>query len=296
MRTIAAPLCLSCRSAPALRGGAPLIALIALAFTLLACTDAGQCTRGEAGCACRQGNECESGLSCSAQKMCVERSSAGSGGRGGSGGTGGDAECSQDSFADACEGFCQALCSNQEAMCLGSACGSGDCGPAACAEACDDDVDCMYRACMAQLEMTCETFGAKDTGSGVFKSFCFENDPTCVVSPDLGCSDTCGTLSSRTGGDLADNDACEDGGKDSTGTAKCARGTDCSDCGTRACGAPLEKCTRNGDCCGFTAGESFCVDTGGGQVCLATCSETKPCDGAALCTPLREGGDAVCVE
>jgi hypothetical protein len=262
---------------------------------LLACTDAGKCTRGELGCACTLNNGCDSGARCN-DGMCVEGSSSGSGGKGaGSGGAGGNIECSDDSFADACEGFCQALCANQEAMCLNSKCASNDCGQAACQEACDADTDCMVRACEAQLEMTCETFGAKDNGSGVFKSFCFENDPTCAVSPDLGCSDTCGTLSSKTGGQLADNDVCEDGGNMSSGMA-CMRGTDCSDCGTRMCAGTLEACARNGDCCGFSAGDSFCVKTGEtSRVCLAACSMTKPCSGSALCTPLSAGSDQVCV-
>lgn len=273
---------------------------LALPLWLAGCTDAGKCTRGEIGCACTTSNRCDSGARCSAG-MCVKSSgTSGSGGStaggGGSSGTSSPpSECSDDSFAEACESFCQAMCSNQEALCLSSSCSASDCDEDACAEACDDDVQCIVRACKAQLAMTCETFGAKDAATGVFKSFCFETDPMCVPSPDLGCSDTCGTLSNRTGGQLAKNDSCEDGGEGSSGMARCTRGTDCTDCGARMCATKLESCSRNGDCCGWTSGESFCVDTGGGQVCLAACGADVPCEGDEICTPLRQGDDMVCV-
>jgi hypothetical protein len=282
MRTIAASLSL-------------LFGLLAAPFALTACTDAEKCTRGEVGCACTESNSCKSGAVCN-NEMCVARNSAGSGGGSGSGGSASDVECSDDSFAEACQGFCDALCANQDDLCLNSACEEGNCGQAACEEACDDDTDCMVRACEAQLEMTCETFGAEHPGTGVFKSFCFDNDPTCAVGED-GCSDTCGKLSSRTGGDLSGNKMCEDGGKGAvTGTAACLRGTDCTDCGMRMCAVTLEQCSRNGDCCGFSEGESFCVKTGEtSRVCLTACSPTMLCEGGELCTPLSMGSDMVCV-
>jgi len=272
-----------------------LLGLLVSPLALLACTDAGKCTRGQAGCACTESNSCKSGARCNSG-MCVALSSAGSGGRGGSGGSGNEIECSDDSFEEACDGFCRALCANQDALCVDSECASDDCGQPACEAACGDDVSCMVRACEAQLEMTCETFGAKEQGTGVFKSFCFDTDPSCTVNPEQGCSDTCGMLPSQFGGDLSDNNACEDGGQGSTGTAKCVRGTDCSDCGARMCAATLESCGRNGDCCGFNAGESFCVKTGEtSMVCLTACSPTMACEGGELCTPLSAGTDRVCV-
>ena len=282
MRTIVAPLLV-------------LFALSALSLWALGCTKSGKCTRGEIGCATTLQGRCHPGAQPDPNNngMCIDGSEAGSGGSGGSGEP--PTNCPEDSFEAACQGFCAAMCSNQEALCLNSKCSANDCGMTACAEACDADVSCIARACRAQLEMTCETFGSKDDATGVFGSFCFKTDPMCVVSPDLGCSDTCGTLSNRTGGQLAKNRICEDGGDGSTGTTKCTRGTDCTDCGTRSCGAQGESCGRNGDCCGWTMGGAFCVDTGGGQICLATCSDEKPCAGTALCTPLKEGGDAVCV-
>lgn len=273
-----------------------LIGLCALPLWALGCTKAGKCTRGEVGCATTLQGRCKSGAH-AVDGMCLKGGgSAGSGGSGGQAGSGEPpTDCPDDSFENACEGFCAAMCSNQEALCLSSKCGANDCDMDACQKACDDDTQCIVRACKAQLEMTCETFGSKDDATGVFGSFCFKNDPMCVVEPDLGCSDTCGTLSNRTGGQLAKNRTCEDGGDGSSGTPKCTRGTDCSDCGTRSCGQQGESCGRNGDCCGWTMGGAFCVDTGGGQICLATCTEDKPCPGSALCTPLKEGGDAVCV-
>jgi hypothetical protein len=277
MRTIAASLSL-------------LFGMLVSTFALPACTDAGKCTRGEVGCACTEGGTCKSGARCNAgTDMCISSSTAGSGG-GGS-----DVECSNDSFEEACEGFCQALCDNQEALCVGSECADDDCGQAECELACGDDVDCMAGACEAQLEMTCETFGTADSDSGVFKSFCFDSDPSCTVSPELGCSDTCGTLPSQVGGDLSDNDVCEDGGKGSS-ASKCVRGTDCSDCKVRMCAVTLEPCGRNGDCCGFAQGESFCVKTGEtSRVCLTACSPAMTCASGELCTPLSAGSDMVCV-
>jgi hypothetical protein len=277
MRTIAASLSL-------------LFGLMLLA--LPACTDAGKCTRGDLGCACKQTrtNQCNSGAACR-DNLCVASGSAGSGG---SAGGGSEIECSSESFEAACDGFCQALCENQEALCVGSECADDDCGRAECDVACSGDVDCMVRACEAQLAMTCETFGAVEPSSGVFESFCLDTDPACTVSPDLGCSDTCGTMSSQVGGDLSDNDVCEDGGKGSTGTAKCVRGTDCSDCDVRQCAVTLEACGRNGDCCGFSMGESFCVKTGEtSRVCLAACSPSMACASGELCTPLSAGTDMV---
>jgi hypothetical protein len=276
-----------------------LFGLLVSPLALLACTDAGKCTRGEVGCACKEDNGCKGTARCS-NNMCVARAgSAGSGGGSGTGGNSSNVECSDESFETACEGFCQALCENQEALCVDSACEDDDCGQPACEAACGDDKSCMVRACEAQLEMTCETFGAKEQGTGVFKSFCFDTDPKCTVNPDLGCSDTCGSLPSQFGGDLSDNNVCEDGGQGSAVTgamAKCVRGTDCSDCGTRMCAVTLESCGRNGDCCGFSAGESFCVKTGPtSRVCLNACSATMACDAAELCTPLSEGSDMVCV-
>jgi hypothetical protein len=282
MRIIVAPLLVS-------------FGLCALPLFALGCTKAGKCTRGEIGCATTLQGRCTSGAR-EVDGMCVEGDDSRAGSGGGSAGTGEPpTDCPDDSFANACEGFCAAMCSNQEALCLNSKCGGSDCGMEACQNACDNDKQCIARACRAQLEMTCETFGSKDDATGVFASFCFKNDPMCVVSPDLGCSDTCGNLSNRRGGQYANNGMCEDGGEGSTASTRCTRGTDCTDCGTRSCGAQGESCSRNGDCCGWTMGGSFCVDTGGGQICLATCSDDKPCAGTEMCISLKEGVNSVCV-
>jgi hypothetical protein len=275
MRTIAASLSL-------------VFGMLVLPFALPACTDAGKCTRGEVGCACTEEDECTSGT-CN-DGMCVAGNAAGTGG-------GSDVECSNDSFEEACEAFCQALCDNQEDLCEGSACADGDCGQPECELACGDDVACMAGACEAQLDMTCETFGAADSASGVFKSFCFETDPMCTVSPELGCSDTCGTMSGQVGGDLSDDGVCEDGGDGSgTNEIRCGRGTDCSDCKPRMCAVPREQCGRNGDCCGFAEDDSFCVKTGETRrECLNACSPTVACAGGEVCTPLMQGDGMVCV-
>jgi hypothetical protein len=63
--------------------------------------------------------------------------------------------------------------------------------------------------------------------------------------------------------------------------------------GDGGCSMDLEMCQANGDCCGFSAGENVCVDTGDpqlGTACLIVCSANSEC--ASNCCAALEGGSA----
>ena len=265
--------------------------LLVTCWSALSCTDAGKCTRGEPGCACTTAGTCVGGATCNTERMCIERGAPAPEPDGGPPPVT-NVDCVDDTFEHACTALCEAICGTQERLCVGSSCGPDDCGTSACTDACGTDPTCLRRACEALKDAECETFG-EPNNKGVFVSFCFDSDPVCVPDPDFGCSDICGVSSNMSDGTLAGNHICQDGGEGSTGTTRCARGTDCTDCGKRTCSAPLDTCDSNGDCCGFGKREAYCVqDT---NQCLATCSDDNPCTNGEICTPLSAGGDAVCV-
>jgi hypothetical protein len=65
------------------------------------------------------------------------------------------------------------------------------------------------------------------------------------------------------------------------------------------CADDLEPCETNGDCCGFAAGENFCVDTGTpppqglGVACLIACTTNSQCQ-SGCCAALEGGMGRVC--
>lgn len=201
----------------------------------------------------------------------------------------GPVDCPGDTFAAACTGFCNAFCQNEELLCVGSMCAANQCDPGGmlykvCAQTCGTDTKCVQNLCLNEGTRTCESFGFTDKSTNVYQAGCFDDDPNCVLNEDFGCSDTCGSLSNGTGGDLAGNGKCEDGG--GTAPATCPRGTDCTDCGPRTCSKTLGDCNSNGDCCGYYSDKSLCVTadpTMPGQ-CLATCADTMTCaDSSQTC-------------
>jgi hypothetical protein len=265
--------------------------------TLSACTSAGLCTRGELGCACTQNQRCDEGR-CD-DGMCVESDGPPDAGAPDSGRDAGPpVDCSGDTLDNACEDFCEAFCQNQERLCIGSTCLPGDCDPGGdllqvCYDECST-ASCAQRSCESQRDHTCDSFGYLDPGSGVFLAGCFDNDPVCVLDPVLGCSDTCGVLQNASGGDLAANDLCEDGGEGSDGSL-CPRSTDCTDCGVRACADVGQACEDHGDCCAFFNDASFCVEVETGRAqCLSTCTDTRSCPNGAACLPVDDNRNFVC--
>lgn len=209
--------------------------------------------------------------------------------------------CPNDSLDSACKAFCQAFCQNQELLCVTSQCAKGECDPGGelykvCNQTCGTDaspIKCIQSLCVGEGQRTCEEFGYADSTSGVYQSGCFNDDPQCVINPDFGCSDTCGSLSNNTGGDLAQNGVCEDGGKNATAST-CPRGTDCTDCKPRTCAKTAAVCDNNGDCCGYYAHKSLCVDTGSGGSCLATCTDTMTCPSGQMCRAVSDNKNSVC--
>jgi hypothetical protein len=309
--------------------------LVPATLALSGCSKAGKCVRGVIGCACKKDTEsCDKGAMCDDKGMCVESSTtmngnagssssagrSGNAGRSGGGGTGGsgkdggttrrDAGSGVDAgpvdcgstFESACRGFCNTFCQEQQDLCLTSSCDPSSCAPGGklysqCAQVCNTDAACVKKICMAEIaaKRTCEDFGFLDDNMKVFLSACLMDDPKCVANPDYGCSDTCGSMSNNTGGDLASNNACEDGGKGSTQNL-CPRGTDCTDCGPRTCSNNLGPCDNNGDCCGFYSKKALCVkpDPGTPSLCLANCTETGICPANQTCTMVKENNSKVC--
>lgn len=295
--------------------------LLLSCFVLSACTSAGKCKRGEAGCACTESSSCSGGARC-VQGTCVEKSgtkpSADAGSDAGSNAdAGADAavsdaghdagspiDCDATTFAEACRQYCRALCASEANLCVSSQCDPGFCDPGGgqlsdtCDQVCGADLGCMHDLCTGELQRTCDEFGYPDDSSDLYMSGCFNEDPACVINPDYGCSDTCGTAEGGVGGDLAGNGKCEDGGDNSVGSATCPRGTDCTDCGKRTCAQPGDPCKNGGDCCGFYPDTgALCVDLDGDlstddAVCLQTCND-QPCD-SGTCTQLDQDAGAVC--
>jgi hypothetical protein len=206
--------------------------------------------------------------------------------------------CPGDSLDSACRAFCKAFCRNQDLLCVASQCSAGDCDPGGalydvCDMTCGKDsspTKCVQSLCVGEGQRSCEEFGYSKMSTGVYQSGCFNDDPKCVLNADFGCSDTCGTLPNQTGGDLANNGMCEDGGKNST-TSACPRGTDCTDCKPRTCAKTAMSCTNNGDCCGYYDDKSLCVDTGSGGTCLATCPDMKTCPGTQTCKSAKDSNN-----
>ena len=287
-----------------------LYVLLAAGAALAGCSSAERCTRGEEGCAGKlnvaASRMCDNGLTLE-DGICVDN-----GGIRGDGGTSnGPVECSTESVEVACERFCQAFCRNEDLLCAQSRCDPDACEHdpdpdpesenvyEACYDNCSEDANpasCGNRLCVAEGKRTCEEFGFEDTKTGVFIAGCFEDDPVCVLNENGGCSDTCGTVNG-VNGLLADNGVCEDGGEGSEGaqSSACARGTDCTDCGTRTCASPGSRCETHGDCCGFFGGDSFCVDVPDvGGVCLAICTETRTCPTGMTCRAIVSNEEYVC--
>ncbi|MFI5308021.1 MAG: hypothetical protein ACHQ53_11740 [Polyangiales bacterium] len=210
----------------------------------------------------------------------------------------GSVTCTGSSFQAACIAFCNVFCDNESQLCESSTCKAGQCDPGGdlynvCGDTCGTDTTCVQGLCTSESKRTCEGFGFKDSNN-VFQAACFLNDPSCVLNPDYGCSDTCGSLSSGAGGDLAHNGQCEDGGDKSTASS-CPRGTDCTDCGPRTCSMKGGSCMNHGDCCGFYASKSLCVSIGGAGMCLDTCDTAAPsCASGESCLAANSNKQHVC--
>lgn len=209
--------------------------------------------------------------------------------------------CAGATTEQACIAFCEVICRGQEQFCGASECEPEECeagGPIVqhCEEQCDD-ADCAQDLCEGAAELTCESFGIEVDGK--FESYCLARDPRCVVAPELGCSDVCGSSEDQVGGDFADNGVCEDGSGDSVSSV-CTRGSDCTDCGPQVCIEAGRECQSHGDCCGFygPAG-ALCVDPDGQSrpmpsTCLLGCDADHPCPRGSLCNPTT-GNTDVCV-
>jgi hypothetical protein len=234
---------------------------------------------------------------------------SGSGGGGSGGGSGGGGnptpvDCEADSLEDGCVAFCEAFCRSEDSFCVASTCPPGACERNGglyreCADACRNDTDpaaCAVSLCEGQKEFTCEDFGYLDDDTGVYVSLCLGDDPLCVQNGDYGCSDVCGTTNARYGGvgaDLVGDGICQDGGEGSA-NARCARGTDCTDCGTRTCAGTGDTCSAHGDCCGFYGEGSLCVELTTGAACLASCTQTGMCPSGQRCLEVDDNRNSVC--
>jgi hypothetical protein len=283
-----------------------------------ACTEAGRCELSQAGCEPDPDRNSNDGCAAGTHEkdgLCVDDDGAASGGRGGSGGSGGSdagpVMCTDDSIEEACRAFCELYCQNQDRLCVDSRCNPGDCDPGGtfeqdCADACEGDVECAEDLCVGQIDVECEDFGFTDDmfvvdGTEVtsFISLCAQDDPVCVPGADIGCSNVCGERGSGVGAELVDDNVCDDGGEGSVDIddPKCARGTDCTDCGVRVCKEVDDadpSCTGHGDCCGFFEDETFCVELDSGAACLTNCTETGTCPGNLNCRSIVGSPTRVC--
>jgi hypothetical protein len=171
-----------------------------LIASLVACSSAGKCRRGELGCACQTGDTCEPGANCVAERcMKGPMPEGGGGAHGGAGGSAGadsstagrDAPdmCSAESFDAACRSYCVAFCESQRAFCGRSDCPQQYCTSASytsevqpvCERFCGKDADCARKMCLDQQRTTCETFWFEADGG--MMSACIENDPKCELNP-----------------------------------------------------------------------------------------------------------------
>lgn len=156
-----------------------------------------------------------------------------------------------------------------------------------------DSVDCAHDRCVEQNVAACATFGY-EANDGSFVSACLNDDPSCVLKPELGCSNVCGS-DDGVGGQLVGNGQCEDGHEDSSSSV-CDRSTDCEDCGPHPCAPAGGTCTNHGDCCGFYGPGALCVSImpSAPAVCFVTCDDTQQCPPGFRCNP-TSGDSSVCV-
>ena len=296
-----------------------LISAFALALTLVGCTDAGLCTRGKLDCACKADKSCDNGMTCSADNRCLDDGNGGSGGTGTGGNTvpkpdAGPVDCSGATAEEAAAGFCEAYCQAQAVNCVATHCKPGDCEPGGAQlkqfmKVCGADRDpvaCSQRSCEKLKAGKCSDFGVwpptcKEVDPNcVFLSLCTseasvsgtnktDDDPICVLKPDHGCSDTCGTNIAKSGAQLVNDGKCDDGG-DGSKTSRCYRGTDCTDCGPRQCASANAGCKGSEDCCGFHDGLARCGEfpPGSGGSCLQVCElgVTGNCPTGYACSSL----------
>jgi hypothetical protein len=59
-----------------------------------------------------------------------------------------------------------------------------------------------------------------------------------------------------------------------------------------SCVPKLETCTQNGDCCGYSSGSNYCVDTGTSAICAIACTSGSQCESG--CCAKLQGGGSVC--
>lgn len=278
--------------------------LLWVALATTGCTDAGKCVRGDEGCPCTRNATCNDidgnpTASCPPGDIC----GAPSDGSGGSqalmprdAGPPPELECEGDSVEEACALFCEALCQNQERFCYESKCAPDACEPggdvaAPCIEQCGD-TGCARDLCEEQLadELGCEDFGFQ--AGEMFVNLCLDADPMCVPQPELGCTNTCGSRTGGLGGNLVDNNRCEDGKEGDSVSSVCPRGTDCDDCGPHPCVAQGDVCANHGDCCGFYGTGALCVtvEEGADPICLKSCDDDLPCEDDFVCTATDSAG------
>lgn len=264
------------------------------------CTSADKCTRGELGCRCTEQNTCAAGARC-LDGSCISATSTRDASTGvQDSGAEKPIDCTVATFDGACRELCRAVCKTEELLCVDSRCEPDFCAnnglQTTCSGECDTDVTCVQDLCKQELERKCEEFGYPD--NGIYVSGCANDDPRCVLNPDYGCSDTCGTTDG-VGKDLVGNGMCEDGGEGSVAPQKCPRSTDCSDCGTRVCGAQGATCSNSGDCCGFFSDSAYCVDVNRDPNvqdprCLVTCTTSRSCEDGYVCTGIKDNSVYVC--
>ena len=272
-------------------------------------------------CQCDDGSEGEQQcqLSGTYGPCQCESSAGGTGGNGeagigGRGGTGGDGaagnsvgivpvdrstgsgimcrpECIGETAIELCVQYCNMFCDNMERYCDNSRCPARGifCAPEGtvtqtCLSSCNHgDESCARAACELEKTYSCNDYA----------QYCLNDDASCDMNGT--CRNTCKSV---------DDSECDDGGEHSR-YSTCPWGTDCNDCGVRYGGPPPCSaigcdCGRNGDCCGFLFGLSYCVDLGDGfPNCYATCSSPGrgECDPGFECTYTEdEEGDAhVCI-
>lgn len=209
----------------------------------------------------------------------------------------GTPSCEGDSKQEVCSALCERFCQNQILHCLGSECGDDACAAdgevmTECLEC--DDLECAQDMCQAQLDATCETFGA--ARNGTFETWCLDHDPECVQADALGCSNTCGT-DDGVGGQLVGNGECEDGVEGDSSASVCDRGTDCEDCGAHACAPPLADCSVHSDCCGFYGSGALCVAAreGAQTFCVQICDDERPCPEDFTCVETNDDDVSACM-
>jgi hypothetical protein len=214
----------------------------------------------------------------------VDEGAAGAGGGGGTGGSSGG--CSDP--GERCQG--------QSECCQDTTCVSFNDADPVCAASCSENSACQSTCC----ELLDDNTGACAPLSICGGSGCRDTGFTCDVTSN--CCDAAAV--------------CVDLGAGGPGVcaAQCALQTDCQSgccthlsdftgvcasldtCGGPGCRDTGSSCDVNADCCGFAAGDAFCVDLGAGGpgACLASCSDDSDCrngccvtldDGSGACAP-----------